>query len=253
MRKTLLFIPVSLLLFFGCTSYESLLNYNQTPKIPTDPQVIANYNPLKIQANDILKIQVSSTDIEAAKPFNVEVDITQAQQGANNNYLVNSEGFIIFPTIGKIEVAGLELEEATEKIRDLVRPYFNENPIVQLRLVNFKVNVNGEVTRPGSFSVINDRLTIIEAVTLAGDFTPYSRRDSILIIRESEGLRSFGYIDFNSAAIFESPYFYLQQNDVIYVRPEKTKVNSVRDPATRFLPWISAIASITAIVISISR
>jgi len=242
-----------LMLVSSCTSYQSLLNYNEAPKIPVEPQLISNYKPLKIQANDILKIQVSSIDALAVQPFKVEGGSGQDAGGSLNTYLVNSEGFIVFPTIGKIEVLGLNIEQAKIAVETKLKPYFNEEPIVQVRLTNFQVNVNGEVNRPGSFRVLNDRVSIIEALTLAGDFTPYSRRDSILIIREAEGMRSFGYVNFNTSEVFNSPYFYLQQNDVVYVQPDKGKVNSVRDPATRFLPWISAIASLVAITISITR
>lgn len=242
-----------LMLIGSCTSYQSLLSYNESPRIPFEPQVITNYKPLKIQVNDILRIQISSTDPLAAQPFMVNGGASQGGGDSFNAFPVNSEGAIIFPTIGEIKVLGLEIEQAKKVIQNKLKPYFNADPIVQLRLANFRVNVNGEVNTPGTFSVLNDRISIIEALTLAGDFTSYSRRDSILIIREADGMRSFGYVNFNSSEVFNSPYFYLQQNDVVYVQPDKTKVNSVRDPATRFLPWITAIASLTAIIISITR
>jgi len=249
-----------LLLFLGsCTSYKSLLNYNEIPRIPQGPQAITNFQPIVIQPNDLIRINISSLDKDAASPFSLSGG-TVDQQGGNtgassgfDTYLVSSNGDIDFPTVGKIRLKGLQIEEAKEKILSLLNPYFKQAPIVQLRLTNFKVNVNGEVNRPGSFQVSNDRVTIIEAVTLAGDFTNYARRDSILIIREQDGVRDFGYVTFNSAEIFSSPYFYLQQNDVVYVQPDKTKVAAVRDPANRFLPWISAIVSVIALSITVSR
>ncbi|MEO1516132.1 MAG: polysaccharide biosynthesis/export family protein [Bacteroidota bacterium] len=254
-RFAQLYFLIILVALGGCTSYPALLNFNEGPPIPSKPQDIRNFKPIKIQSSDILKIQVSSTDPIAAQPFNpVNTAAGASPEGSLlNDYLVDSEGFIIFPTVGKILMAGLTIEEAKQRLMKQLEPYFAQQPIVRVRLTNFKVAINGEVRSPGSYFVRNDRLTIVEALTLAGDFTPYSRRDSILIIRESEGLRSFGYVDFNTSELFDSPYFYLQQNDVIYVQPEKTKINSVRDPATRFLPWISAIASLTAIIISITR
>ncbi len=238
----------------SCTSYESLVNYNERPRIPQGPQAITNYQPIVIQPNDIIRVGVSSLDKEAASPFSLSGG-TSDQQGANNfdTYLVNSNGDIDFPTIGKISLKGLKIEEAKDKIRSLLSPYFNQIPIIQLRLTNFRINVNGEVNGPGSFQVNSGRVTIIEAITLAGDFTNYARRDSILIIREQDGNRDFGYLTFNSADIFSSPYFYLQQNDVVYVQPSKAKVNAVRDPATRFLPWISALVSVIALSITIGR
>jgi polysaccharide export outer membrane protein len=145
------------------------------------------------------------------------------------------------------------MEEAKAKILTLLDPYFETLPIVNLRLLNFRISVNGEVNGPGTFTIPNERVTIIEAVTMAGDFTSYSRRDSVLIVREADGVRTFGYVDFNSADVFTSPYFYLHQNDVIYIRPEKTKIGTVRDPATRVLPWVTTVVSVTAFIISILR
>ncbi len=238
-------------MLMSCTSYKSLVNYNESPPIPSQPQKINNYKPITIQASDILQIKVLSTNPIAVQPFNLSSG--ESGGGGLSGFLVNSEGFIDFPTIGKIELKGLNIEGAKSRIAELLSPYFEQTPIVQVRLTNFKINVNGEVNNPGSFGVTNDRISLIDAVTLAGDFTTYSSRDSILIIREQDGMRTFGYVNFNSPDVFNSPYFYLQQNDVLYVRPDKAIVNSVRDPATRFLPWISAAVSITALFITLSK
>ncbi len=230
----------------SCTSYQALLNYGESQRIPKEPQAINNYRPITVQANDILSIRVSSTNPIVAEPFNLS-----GEEGSG--YLVNSEGYIDFPTIGKIQLKGLEIEAVKTKIIASLAPYFEENPIVQVRLTNFRVNVNGEVGSPGTFTSDTERLTVIDAITLAGDFTNYSARDSILIIREENGMRSFGYIDFSSPDLFNSPYFYLQQNDVLYVKPNKTVVSTVRDPATRFIPWIGAAVSLVALLISLRR
>ena len=234
----------------ACTPYETLVSYNESA-IPTTPQNITNFEPLKIKAHDLLTIRISSANGQAIKAF----QLTSSEENGSSagQYLVNSKGFIEFPTLGSIELARLEIEAAQDKILRLLSPYFEQNPIVQVKLNNFTVNVHGEVSGGGSFSVNNDRLTVIEAVTMAGDFTSYSRRDSVLIIRENEGVRQFGYVDFNSADIFNSPYFYLQQNDVIYVQPTKNKISSVRDPSSRFLPWVSTLVSVAALVITVTR
>jgi len=225
-----------------------MVSYNESPPIPGQPQAITNYQPLKVKPNDILQINVASTDPLAIQPFSLGGGETGAAE-----YLVSSDGSIDFPTIGKVDLKGLQIEEVKAKIAGLIAPYLQEAPIVQVRLTNFKVNVNGEVGNPGSFSVRNDRMTLIDAITLAGDFTNYSMRDSILIIREEDGMRSFGYANFNSPSVFESEYFYLQQNDVLYVKPDKTIVGQVRDPASRIIPWISAAVSFTALIFTLSR
>jgi len=247
------FISVLFLLICSmssCVKYPTLVNYNGNPRIPTEPQAINNSLEVTIQPNDILAISVSSIDPASVAAFRSGGG---AEGSGGGQFLVNKEGRIDFPTLGSIAVKGMTVEAIKSKLLAQLVSYFSQPPILQVRLLNFKVSVNGEVSSPGSFNVPSGRITIIEAVTQAGDFTSYSQRDSILIIRERDGQRSFGYLDFNSYDLFESPYFYLQQNDVVYVRPAKTKVNSVRDPASRFLPWISAFVSLAALYFSVTR
>ncbi|WP_170110173.1 polysaccharide biosynthesis/export family protein [Flavilitoribacter nigricans] len=232
----------------SCVTYDSLVNFNEAPGIPDQPQSITNYEPIVIQPNDILEIQINSANAASVQPFR-----TNSSSEGGNGFLVNSEGNITFPTLGKIPMKGLAVEAAADTLLKLLDPYFEQEPIVSVRLANFRINVNGEVNNPGIFPVQNERVTILDALSLAGDFTSFSRRDSIMVIRERDGVRTFGHLDLNSTDVFNSPYFYLQQNDVVYVRPAKTKTNAVRDPATRVIPWISVIASLTVVAISIIR
>ena len=240
----------------GCVSYSSLLNYHTIPDLADEGHDITNYDPLHVQANDILYIEVASEEMESARLFNKSSSTTagggvSTQSILLSGYLVAEEGTIDFPLLGKIMLAGLPLDAAREVLVEKLRVYFVKDPVVTIRLLNFNVNVNGEVSSPGSISVATERITAIEAITQAGDFTPYSRRDSILVIREFDGQRKFGYLDFNSSDVMKSPYFYLQQNDVIYVQPEKRKLGTVRDKEARYLPWISAATGFIAFVISV--
>lgn len=245
----------------SCVSYQSLLNYEKAPQLLTTPQTIANFQPILIQTNDILHLDISGPDPIALKPFIKEQSGVPGGGGAGanpqnlllNGHLVDSKGAIVLPTLGQIELVGLTLEAAEEKVEQLLDPYFEEIPIVTIRLLNFRVNVSGEVRRPGVFNINNPSVTLLEALSLAGDLTDYSERDSILIIRETEGQRSFGYVNLNSSEIFDSPYFYLQQNDVVYVRPARRKLAIVRDPATRVFTWVSAITGVAAFVITLIR
>ena len=247
-NKALIAVFLLPFLFSSCIKYKDLITYAETEKFPATPQAITNYKPIVIQPNDILQIQVSSTSELAAAPFN-----NLAAGGSVNGYLVDANGNVEIPTLGTVNLTNLTLEEAKEKLKTELQPYFSEKPIVSIRLVNFKVNINGEVRSPGSISVANGRMTMLEAITLAGAFTPYSRRDSILVIREFNNERTFGYINFNSAEAFDSPYFYLQQNDVIYVKPSKLKTTTVRDPATKILPYVSILTGLAAITLSVLR
>lgn len=241
----------------GCVSYTSLVNFDEYPTIPTSAQAIQNYDPLIIKPGDILHIKVSSEDEVSAEPFQLSTNSNNIPIGGLalliSGYLVDQDGNINFPTLGQVKIGDLSTSEARTKMLELLQPYFNAPPIVSIRLLNFRVNVNGEVANPGTFDIPNERVTILEAITMAGDFTDYASRDSVLIVREAEGQRSFGFVSFNSSEIFNSPYFYLEQNDVIYVRPDRRKVGVVRDPAFRIFTWVSAITGTAALIISISR
>ncbi|MEL7427027.1 MAG: polysaccharide biosynthesis/export family protein [Bacteroidota bacterium] len=256
-RVLLYLATATILLGTGCVPYDSLLNYEQA-QTPFAEQMIDNYKPLLIQPNDILHIRLSSANELAIQPFvmqggEVAAGGNNAQGLLINGYLVSAEGTINYPSIGTIKVGGMSMQEAKVFLLDQLKPYFTNEPIVDIRLLNFNVSVNGEVASPGTFTVPNERLTVLEAVTLAGDFTSYSRRDSVMVIRESAGDRTFGYVDFNSPEIFRSPYFYLRQNDVVYVQPLRRKVLTVQDPLTRALTWVSAATGIAAIVFTLTR
>lgn len=246
------------LLLNSCVTHDSLLNFEQSPGIPKVPVAIANYKTVVIQNEDILHINISGADPIALAPFNPDQSTigggaASAQNILLNGYLVDSEGMIDFPTIGQVKAAGKNLEEIKKSIVSKLNVFFSNPPIVNVRLLNFRINVNGEVGNPGIFAINNQSVNAIEALTMAGDFTDYSRRDSVLVIREIEGQRTFGYLDFNSSEIFSSPYFYLKQNDVIYVQPSKNKLAIVRDPINRVITLISAVTGIAAFIITLTR
>ena len=235
----------------GCTSYQSILNFNKSEGLPTQPIPISNFTPITIQPNDILTIRIIPPEVGLQQLFSSG----EPDKGPSNlnDYLVNSQGEIEIPRLGSIRVEGLRTQDIQAEIVARLQPYYKEEPVVQVQLANFKVNVNGEVQRPGTFSVLNNRLTIIDAITLAGDFTDYSKRDSVMVIREEDGFRKFGYLDFTSTDLFTSPYFYLKQNDVIYVQPSKGKLSTVRDQVSKFLPWVSVGVSVILLTTTLIR
>ncbi|MDO9137013.1 MAG: polysaccharide biosynthesis/export family protein, partial [Lutibacter sp.] len=140
-------------------------------------------------------------------------------------YLVNSDGDINFPVLGKIKVEGFTIKEITSHLTEALAVYI-KNPIVNIRLTNFKVTVLGEVQKPGTYPVPNERISILEAIGLAGDLTIQGKRKNMVLIREQNGKRTFIDIDLTNKEILNSPYFYLAQNDVLIVEPNKTKINS---------------------------
>ena len=204
----------------------------------------------KIQQNDILSINVSAMDAEAALPFNLFEAGNATSVPKPITYLVNSDGEINFPVLGKIKVEGFTTKEITSHLAETLAVYI-KNPIVNIRLTNFKVTVLGEVKSPGTYPVPNERISILEAIGLAGDLTIQGKRKTVVLIREQNGKRTFIDIDLTSREILNSPYFYLVQNDVLIVEPNKSKVNSSAVGANTgiILTSISFLISIVAILI----
>lgn len=249
----------------SCVSHKELINFNEAQLPYGSPETILNALELKIQPEDLLRITVHSFDPLAAAPFNIEAagqqnlqGIGQGTQGGNYTlelfmgYLVDQEGYIDFPVLGRIKVEGLTIEEAKIKIYELLQPYLKD-AVVNMRYLNLKVTILGEVQTPGVQRLSNKRVTLLEALGMAGDLSDYANRNNILVIREEEGRRTYTRLDLHSAEIFTSPYFYLQQNDVIYVEPIQARVATVADPAQRIISYASAGLSIVTLIIALTR
>lgn len=253
----LLILPLS-----SCVTHESLISFQEG--VPTTgAELIENQPPLRIQANDLLRIQIHSSNEKAVAPFNIEgtgrqgnPQMMMQQQGGAGlerfmGYYVDSEGGINFPVVGRVDLKGLSIEEAKTKIQNLVLPYVTD-AVVNIRFLNFKVTVLGEVNAPGVLQLTNERVTILEALGQAGDLTPYARRDNILITRETDGQRTYARLNLQDYDIFQSPYFYLKQNDVIYVEPQQARVATVADPAQRLISYSSGLLSIVTLIIALT-
>lgn len=224
---------------------------NETP--------IQNYVQPKIQPDDLLSITVSSLNPESNVLFNnVILPPTNSTSGiiasrVNEGYLVDKSGAINFPVIGKVTLAGLSKEQAIEKMTNEIKTHV-KNPIVNIRFLNFKITVIGEVNAPATFTIDTEKINVLEALGLAGDMTAFGKRDNVLIIREKEGVRSTARINLNNKEVLNSPFFYLQQNDIVYVEPEnKAKVAETR-PGNRFIPiWATFITTTGFIVATLVR
>lgn len=228
LKKTILkIVPfLGVILLVSCASPKKIVYFQDIEGV-TVKDTILNFEPT-IEVGDMLSINVSATDAEAAIPFNLYEAPVLGNSISNAtpiNYLVNVNGVINFPILGAVEVAGFTTNELTHKFDKILTDYIT-NPILNIRITNFKVSVLGEVNSPGSIEVLNERISIIEAIGLAGDLTIYGKRKSILLIREAEGKKEFITLDLTNKKMFDSPYYYLKQNDVIYVAPNKTKVNA---------------------------
>lgn len=213
----------------------------------------------KIKNDDLIAIMVNSRDIELAQMFNLPMVSYQtgtkiSGQNMVLGYLVDRQGNIDFPLLGSIHVAGMTRNELTSYIKSqLIEKGLVNDPIVTVQYLNYQVSVIGEVTRPGSFEVSSDRITIFDALSQAGDLTIYGLRDKVKVIREENGRRTVATVNLLTDEILTSPYYYLQQNDVVYVEPNKAKagqreINSNRTIGT-FASVISVVLSILAFIV----
>ena len=219
----------------------------------------------KIGPKGELTITVITTDPKAAMPFNLSVSQTigtggqlSTSGGSLQGYLVDNNGNIEFPIVGTLHVGGLTKNQAETLIKNKVKPYLsaNENPIVTVRMASYRVVVTGEVTKPGVVYVPQEKMSVIEALAQCGDLTIYGRRENVMLIREdAQGEKHIHRLNLNDANIINSPYYYLQQNDVIYVEPNKVKAqNSAIGSSTTL--WFSAVGtliSLASLIVTILR
>ncbi len=219
-----LFIAFSL---SSCLSKKKII-YLQGQQ--TESGSVSNYEP-QIQKDDLLSISILSSDPEIAAPFNIDqLQGTATSVGGGNSlikstYLVDNVGAIELPVIGRIEVAGFTKTYLKQYLKERLSIYIKD-PIINIRIVNFKVSILGEVKQPGTYPLAGDRVTLLEAIAGAGDLTLYGKRDNILIIRDYLGTKTYNRVDITKADFVNSPFYYLDQNDVIYVEPRKAKIDS---------------------------
>ncbi|GEP50389.1 polysaccharide export outer membrane protein [Flavobacterium noncentrifugens] len=210
--------------FFSCGSRKKIV-YLQGIENAKSYDSSTDYEAI-IQPDDVLSIIVSSDSPEIAAPFNLpEIQSNEADYRGLKTYLVDNTGYIDFPVLGKIKLGGLTRTEANNKMVTAISEYIRK-PIVNLRIANFKVSVIGEVTKPGSYNVVGERVTILEALAMAGDLTIYGVRENVLVIRDKEGKKTYTRVDLTKPDLLNSPFYYLSQNDVVFVEQNKTRINN---------------------------
>ena len=246
----------AIVLCHGCISHQELVNFNEGEAFPTSPTDIVGIPEIRIQSDDILDIQVHlqyELTPEDKLPFNnASGSGASGTSAATPGYVVDKNGTSDLPIIGSVQVAGLTTTEAKAKIVQQLEQYY-KNPVVNVRFMNFKFTIFGEVGAPGTYTFPEERISILEAIGTAGDLLVYADRKDIQIIREQDGKRQIGYINLRSRQLFDSPYFYLRPNDVIYVRPIKQKIGTVSDQFTKTLPWISVGVTLLNLIAILTR
>ncbi len=262
MTKRLLFFTLTCILLASCQSYKKV-PYLQDPGEAQRAVAEAKLYDARILPKDLLTIVVSCSDPELAEPFNLTVStpVSNTQksltsQPALQQYLVDNRGNIDFPVLGTLHIGGLTKGEAESLIREKLKGYIKENTIVTVRMANYKISVIGEVNRPGTFTISNEKVNLFEALAMAGDLTIYGVRDNVKLIREDRnGHKQFVTLNLNDADLLLSPYYQLQQNDILYVTPNKTKAQSA-DIGTSTTMWISGfsiLVSIASLLVNILR
>lgn len=242
-------------LISSCASRKEIVYLQDIESITAISE--AHYNIPTIRPNDILIINVSTFDMEAAQPFNLVMparNIMETQNVANRNaqgYTVNPEGTIEFPVLGTLQVGGLTRMELVDKLKKELKVYLKD-PIVNITISNYKVTVLGEVARPGTYPINDERITLLEALGMAGDLTIYGKRDNILILREDEGVKTYNRVDITQSDFLHSPYYYLYQNDVIYVEPNQAQVGGSAYNRNTSV-YISIASVLISVIVLISR
>lgn len=255
-------IFILLALLTSCMSTKNVTYFQNKEEI--DQVISRQLYDARIMPKDILQIQVFSIT-GGAEAFNLLKGTTAATSTSINtnqnsvyNYLVDNEGKIEMPIIGALKLGGLSKNEAEELIKSKIKPYMaeSENLVVHVRMMNYKYAILGGVSKPGLYTTQNEKVSILEAIAQAGDLTTFAYRDRIYVIREnSDGQKEYHRLNINDANIISSPYYYLQQNDVVYVEPRKIQArNAFFSANTSIIMTItSSLLSVVTVIIAITK
>jgi polysaccharide export outer membrane protein len=247
-------------LFSSCLTYKDIVNFQDGNSLGAGiSDSVTNLHEVRLKTDDIVQVIVTSFNKEEAERFNF-LTSQQSQQNFNQlsnasisdpfGYRVDSKGNIELPVIGACQVAGLTIEESKEIIfKKISATGYLKDLVIQIRFLSFRITVLGEVTNPGTYTIPSQKITLLEALGLAHDATLFSKRDNILVVREINGKRNYGRVNLKSKEVFQSPYYYLQPNDLIYVEPHKSKILSAPDPASRYVSTLIAIVSLMFLII----
>ncbi|MXP05059.1 MULTISPECIES: polysaccharide biosynthesis/export family protein [unclassified Apibacter] len=249
-----LVIMIIIFSLMSCASKKKLYYFQGSE---TTLNEVYKYTPT-LKPDDLLVITISALDLESTLPFNQQNPYNSTTSSSENmtstnprlkTYLIDENGEIDFPVLGKLKLGGLTRSQAMDFMREKLRVYIKE-PSVNIHISNFRITVLGEVSKPGTYTLSNEKITILEALGLAGDLTIYGKRKDIIVIRDMNGNKTFTHVDLTTNEIFRSPVYYLSQNDVIYVHPNGAKTNSSAYSATNsvFISLAGIILSVISII-----
>lgn len=254
MKRIKFLLLASLIAMASCTSYKKVPYLQNSAEVNT--ATAPELPDMRIQPKDMLTITVSSEMPEAAIPFNLTVPTpisaanskSLTSQPMLQTYLVDNDGCIEYPTLGRLKVVGMTKGEVEEMIKEKIQSNFTTPPIVTVRMSEYKISVLGEVASPRVHTLTNEKINVFEALALSGDLTIHGKRDGVKLIRENEdGTKNIIPLDLNDANIIYSPYYYLQQNDILYVEPNKAKARN-SDVSGMTSMWFSATSLLMAVI-----
>lgn len=255
-------IAISCLVFNSCSTPKNITYFRDIPDTISKRTITQiGYNSLLIKPDDILQVSIQTLDPvstgmlnqESANPLPASGNANQpvsAASSAVTGYLVDKNGYIILPLVGKVDVNG----KSTSEVRDIIQAkaaQFYRDPVVSVRFANFKITVLGEVTRPSTYVMPNEKVSVLDALGMAGDLTIFGKRENVLLIRESSANKEFVRLNLNDSKLFSSPYYYLQQGDVIYVEPNKSKIAATDVSQVKKISIITG--ALTLLVVIASR
>lgn len=256
-RFTIAFCLSVIVLFASCAVTKKTVYFRDLDTIKVSSIRSPAFKEPVIQPDDILSINIQTIDPKNALVLNQAT--TMSAVGASSasaignqaisGFLVDKEGMVELPMLGKMKVSGLTTYHARELIRDKVSFYYKD-PTVQVRFANYKITIIGEVAKPATYTVPNEKVSVLDALGLAGDLTIYGKRENVLLIRETADEKHFVRLNLNSSKLFESPYYYLRQNDVLYVEPNKAKVASNNAARTQTLTLLGSAMSVLIILLT---
>lgn len=237
---------------FSCYNVRKIVYFSNVPDTSLGKVLVQDsvrrFQAL-IESGDLLDIGVNSLSVAAAAPFNSNGAGLPSSGGKADatGYLVDRDGNIDFPVLGKIRAAGEPTATLRDTLENRLQAYLTQ-PTVNIHYLNFRITVLGEVSRPSTYNITGEKVSIVDALGMAGDLTIYGKRENIMVVREVDGRREFARLDLASSNIFESPYYYLKQNDIVYVEPRKPKIAASDDRVVRD---VSIGTGLLAIVISL--
>lgn len=238
----LVFLILVIIQLTSCGSKEEVVYFQNAKNFETVVDTDTFIPKLKV--NDIVSIYVSTFDLEAVKPFNLLKGRTDTGGLEYVDYLIDIEGNIDYPVLGKVKLLGLSVEEAKILLSEKLSDYLKD-PVINLRILNFRISVLGEVNKPGLYTVSGERITLLEAIALAGDLRIKGQRENVMVIRDFNGSKTYTRVDLRNKELFNSPVYYLTQNDVVYVEPNKSAISSAYFDAR-----VGAAISIASILIT---